>query len=693
MLREMAHALEALSAERPVVLLIEDLHWSDPSTIDLISHLSQRREKARLLVLATARPVDVLLANHPLRAVQRELVVKGAMDEIVLDSLDLGSVVRYLDARLANPALSREIGPALLARTGGHPLFLVHVLDLLISSGVIARRDGEWVLDRDPREALVQVPDTVKQTIELQIDRLKPEDQRVLEAASAAGMNFSAVAVAAALQLPTNEVEEQLDDLAENGQLLRPAGFSEFPSGNAAARYAFMHALYSEVLHNRLPPGRRLRFHQRIGACGEEMFGERTDEIAAELAAHFEEGRDWARAVRYRRRAAAVEVRRHAHREAEAHLAHALTLAPQLRDPERAEQQTAILEGLGLLRRSTGDMSGSAEAFEAMAAIAADSGQKGRHIAALLYLSSALFWTDRERCLAVVDQAVEIANWHHDPLLAAHAAGCRGHWSLNLRGFAREHVEACEAAAAAARSAGHKAFEAQHVVRLAYARILEGRYDEAITLAEEGGALAIGISDVFDELLAQFFGAWAMLQAGRHAEMEASLRAGIESAERNGHTQWAALFRLELAQLRVEQGQAAEALALCAPVAQWADTKRQDTGQIAFHALMVQAQAHLAAGAADIAQRCIDEFRTRLKERGAYVDLMLLYPLLQTATECALARGDESQARIEARALCTLAERSGETRYAAYASKIGAGAGRLQSKQRIARGARSADST
>ncbi len=670
MLREMAHALESLSAERTVALLIEDLHWSDPSTIDLISHLAQRRERARLFVLATARPVDVQLASHPLRAVQRELVVKGAMEEIVLETLDQPAVTRYLDTRFSSRNLGENVARALQARTGGHPLFLVHVVDLLISSGTFVQRNGTWVVERDLTEALLQVPETVKQTIELQIDRLRPEDQRLLEAASAAGMNFSSVAVAAALQTEPTEVEERLDELAQRCHLLRAAGFSEFPSGNAAARYAFTHALYSEVLHRRLPPGRRLRFHQRIGARGEELFGDRRDEIAVELAAHFEEGRDWSRAVRYRRRAAVVDTRRHAHREAEANLAHALTLVPHLRDPERIEEQMSILEELGLLRRSTGDMSGSAEAFEAMATIAADSGQRARHAAALLYLGSALFWTDREKCLAVVDRAVEIAAQHNDPLLAAHAAGCRGHWSLNLRGFAREHVEACESAAATAKKAGNRTLEAQHVVRLAYARILEGRYEESIALSEEGSVIAVAVGDVFDKLLARFFGAWAMLQAGRHEEMERSLNVGIETAERNGHTQWAALFRLELAQLRVEQGRAADALALCAPVAHWADATRQDTGQIAFHALMVQAQAHLAAGSPEAAQRCIDDFRARLQERGAYVDLMLLYPLLHTAAECAVAAGDEALARSEAVQLDALARRSGEARYVARAAKI-----------------------
>jgi hypothetical protein len=90
---------------------------------------------------------------------------------------------------------------------------------------------------------------------------------------------------------------------------------------------------------------------------------------------------------------------------------------------------------------------------------------------------------------------------------------------------------------------------------------------------------------------------------------------------------------------------------------------------------MVQAQAHLAAGAADAAQRSVDDLRARLRRRGAYVDLMLLYPLLRTAAECALAQGDAARARSEAAQLQALAERSGEARYLAIAEKINSACG------------------
>ena len=88
MFREMAEALEALAAERPLVLVLEDLHWSDPSTLDLVAGVARRREPARLLLLGTYRPLDAIVRGHPLRAVAQELALHGACEELALAPLD-----------------------------------------------------------------------------------------------------------------------------------------------------------------------------------------------------------------------------------------------------------------------------------------------------------------------------------------------------------------------------------------------------------------------------------------------------------------------------------------------------------------------------------------------------------------------------------------------------------------------------
>src|SRR5262249_52205494 len=96
MLREMAEAIEALSASTPVVLVLEDLHWSDYSTLDLLGMLARRKEPARVFVLVSYRPVDVIVARHPLRALMQELRVHGLCEEIALEFLHERDVAAYL---------------------------------------------------------------------------------------------------------------------------------------------------------------------------------------------------------------------------------------------------------------------------------------------------------------------------------------------------------------------------------------------------------------------------------------------------------------------------------------------------------------------------------------------------------------------------------------------------------------------
>ena len=104
MLRELAEALEVIAAERPLILWLEDLHWSDYSTLDLLSVLARRREAARLLILGTYRPVEVLTRTHPLKAVKHELQLHGQCQELALDFLSEAAVAEYLAGRFGSPS-------------------------------------------------------------------------------------------------------------------------------------------------------------------------------------------------------------------------------------------------------------------------------------------------------------------------------------------------------------------------------------------------------------------------------------------------------------------------------------------------------------------------------------------------------------------------------------------------------------
>ncbi len=665
MLREMAEGLEALSQETPLVFLLEDLHWSDPSTLDLVALLAHRREPARLLCLLTCRSVELLAANHPLRALKLDLAARKLCREIALGDLDVDAVGRYLDARFPDHGLPPSLVQAIHGRTQGHPLFFVHVVDWLLEKGLLSERAGRLELAGDPEVLASEVPESIREVLELQISRLSEGEQRVLEAAAVAGLEFSTAAVAAGLELDPLAVEERCDELVRRGLFLRPAGLGRFPDGSLSARYAFTHGLHADVLYRRAPPARRVRLHQRIGLRGEELYGASAGEIAAELAVHFEHGRDFARAVRHRLRAAEIDARRYANREATAQLERALAVAARLSPAARADASLEVLEALGLVRRSMGDMAGSVEAFETLVATAGEHARPERQVRGLLYLASALFWVDRERCLAAVDRAVEASGRISDELLRAHALGYCGHWNLNLRGFAREHVQACEQAVAAARRSGDARILGLHVVRLAYARFLEARYGEAVAACDEGFELALAAGDAFEWLLATFFRAWALLHAGRWAELQETLERGLAMAEKNGHRSWSMLYRLERAQLASAAFDFESARELAAGVLSEARESAETTGQILFHGRIALVQGLIGLSRLEEARTALEEIEGGLEKKGSLMDWMLYLPLRSCDAECALALHDLERARSKAEDLAARAAQSGERTYQA----------------------------
>ena len=348
MLREMSETLEVLAASHPFVLFIDDLHWSDYSTLDLISYLARRRDGAKLMVIATYRPVEVILRDHPLKPVKRELQAQGLCSEIALEYLTEDAIREYLSAQLAGSHFPARLPRLIHERTEGNPLFMVNAIDYLTSEKLIVEEHGVWKLSADFASFAHAVPNNVKALIEKQIERLTPDERMVLESASVSGMDCSTVSIAAGLDKPVEWVDAQCEQLAGRHHFLSSGRIVELPDGTITPRYTFNHVLYLEVPYALIPPMRRAQIHQRIAVRGMEIYRERANEIAAELAMHFEQSRDWAQAVRYLIVAADNATRRSAHHESSALARRGLELLKLLPDtPERVQQEIKLRMILG----------------------------------------------------------------------------------------------------------------------------------------------------------------------------------------------------------------------------------------------------------------------------------------------------------------------------------------------------------
>jgi len=343
MLREFAEVVDTLTVDTPLLLVLEDLHWSDHATLDVLSLVARRRTPARLLLLGTYRPVDTVGHGHPLRTVTHELRRHGYSTELPVTLLSTEAVAAYLAARFPVQRFPASLGAVLRQVTDGSPLFLVAMVEALVGRGVLTAHDGCWTLQGELDAVALGVPDDLRQMLEHQLEHVPPEVQRVLEAASVAGVTFAVAAVAAALQEDVLHTEARCEELVQR-HLLRAAEVLIWPDGTTAVCYEFMHALYQQVAYERLARGRRAHLHQRLGLCLETAYGARAPEIAAELAVHFEYGHDVRRAVQYWQQAATNAARRSGHHEVISTLTRARALLTRWPDTrERVHQELALL--------------------------------------------------------------------------------------------------------------------------------------------------------------------------------------------------------------------------------------------------------------------------------------------------------------------------------------------------------------
>jgi len=349
MLREIGSALEALTADTPLVLIFEDLHWSDYSTLDLISYLASQRQGSRLMLIGTYRTAELIASGHPLQAVKRDLLGKQQCVELPLEYLNREAVAAYLSVRFPTHRFPESLAGLIHERTEGNPLFMVNAVDYLLAEGLIGEREGRWTLVVPIENVEVGVPDSVRQMIEKQLDHLAADEQRTLEAASVAGAEFSTVAVMAGLSGEGTAVEAKCDALARQHQFIQGFGLEVLPNGEAVNRYGFIHALYQNVLYERVSAFKRVQLHRRIGQQLETLYSDRVSEIAAELAMHFERGAEFRQAVRYLQQTVENAIHRFAYREAVALSRHGLELIERLPDtPERAQQELQLLITLGM---------------------------------------------------------------------------------------------------------------------------------------------------------------------------------------------------------------------------------------------------------------------------------------------------------------------------------------------------------
>jgi hypothetical protein len=355
MLRELLSFVEELTTDRTLVLLLEDLHWSDHATVGALAALGTRREPARLLVLASYRPTDAIAQLHPVTRLKHELRAKGQCVDIALTGLERSAVARYLAGRFSSHRLPPELAAELQMHTAGNPLFIRNAIEDLVQRAWLHERDGAWESTVDVAALVAAVPESTREMIAFRLQQLSASDSHLLEAASVLGPSFATHALAAIVERHPAEIEVECARLARAGQFLVEGQRTTWPDGSAGMQHAFAHALYQHVLYDGVTPARRELLHRRAAECLERGFGQEAATIASQLAHHSERGGDLEAAVRHRRTAARQAMERYAYDRALEHLQSALASASQLPPgAERDAQELAICAGLLAFARYSG---------------------------------------------------------------------------------------------------------------------------------------------------------------------------------------------------------------------------------------------------------------------------------------------------------------------------------------------------
>ena len=348
MKREMLGFVDATARVRPFVMFLEDLHWADASTVDLLAYLGNRLDTLPMLLIATYRPTEMQLARHPFLPAHLDLQARGLASEILLDFLELEEVRELLERRYPGNRFPASFAQLLHAKTEGSPLFLVDLLRWLGSQGAIADFGGAWQLTGAMPQFEKELPPSVRGMIQRKIEQLEESDRRLLMTASTQGFFFDSTILSDVMGLDQGDVEDRLTTLEKVYAFVRAVDEVELPDRSLSMRYRFVHVLYQNALFAGLPTSRRVSTSAQVAGALETRHGAQARELAAELAVLWEAGRNPAKAAGYYALGATRAAEKFAYTESAELAARGLAQIALVPDgPERTTLEIGLRVALG----------------------------------------------------------------------------------------------------------------------------------------------------------------------------------------------------------------------------------------------------------------------------------------------------------------------------------------------------------
>jgi DNA-binding winged helix-turn-helix (wHTH) protein/tetratricopeptide (TPR) repeat protein len=571
--------LRRASTARPLVLLLDDLHWADKPSLLLLQFLAREIRRAAILILGTYRDV-ALGRHHPLAETLGELAREPACQRVALRGLAEADVLRFIELT-AERAPAPGVAAAVHAMTEGNPFFIGEIVRLLVAEGRLERPPDGTTL-------AVALPQGVREAIGRRLSALSEPCNRALALASVIGREFHLHVLQRVAELPAESLLALLDEAAGARILV--------PDPGAPGRYAFAHALVRETLYEELTLPVRVRLHRRVGEVLEEVHGADVTAHLPELAYHFFQaapGGEAARAVAYARRAAERALELLAYEEAAGHYQRALEATDFATPPDEAAR-CALLLGLGDAQSRSGERTAARCTFERAAAIARRLGRPDDLArAALGFGGRAEFGVGPDEAVrALVEEALAALGEDDHALRARLLSRMTGTEPYSISMETRRRLSA--EAVALARRAGDRATLVAALSARFWALLGPDHLDERFAVGEELLALAtksgdrncaflahevrLGVSlvrgdipaadreiEIMGALAAElrqpvelWFVTWSRASRavadGRFAEAERLMNEGLAIGERAQHPAAPQAFAGQMLWLRGEQG-------------------------------------------------------------------------------------------------------------------------------------------
>ncbi|HEX9076218.1 MAG TPA: AAA family ATPase [Anaerolineae bacterium] len=396
----------SLAASNPLLIVLEDLHWSDEQSLELLYFFARRISTLPILVIATYRSEEISprLSHHLVELRRAHLV-----EEIQLAPLDRDHVAQMARTVLTlEHSLNLDMLDDLIRLTEGNPFFVEEILKNVDEAGEFKN---------------LQIPRSIQDSVQRRVEQLPEKTRDILSLAAVVGERFDFGLLQELIRMDEPELLRVLKDLV-SAQLLVE---------DSADQFAFRHALTREAVYASLLKRERRAMHQTIGETMERLAGSRTDAAAAQLAYHFYQAGAWQKGMAYSQRAGEQAQALYAPREAVAHFTYALDAAEQLGTPT----PLSSLRGRAQMREVLGEFDGARADYETALESARRETERAAEWQALIDLGSLWQSRDLPRAGEYYQRALELARNLSDPSILGQTLNRVGNWHFN-RGSAHE---------------------------------------------------------------------------------------------------------------------------------------------------------------------------------------------------------------------------------------------------------------